>query len=334
MPPKRRRAPSLGGRSLYKRRRILPRSSGLWMRGLRTARKGSGRRRPRVSKIRRIVRGYKSSRRRKRFVQRIKKALQPNIRLRKFHHFDVTVGVAATNGTQNWIVSTGGYALDLQAMDTTLNTAGITSVNQEVWDFKGYKSTTWLSNRSNIPIWTVSYLCVPRNDMDSTASGTSASFYEPGIAFSAGITNITGSALAGTVGITPFESDYFKKNFKVLRVTRAIIKPGRVLTKTLKHGPAQVSRTKWAATGSASIKGFTRFWLTIFHGQFLGINTLTTGTTSICQIQYGAHKIYKLRNTSDKWPDLDFTYITGTALPTVGDPEIWEDYTEQKAQFS
>lgn len=305
------------------------------MRGLRTTRKGSGRRRPRVSKIRRIIRGYKSSRRRKRFVTRIKKALQPLVRVRKFHQFDTTVAVAATNGTQNFVLATGGTANDLRASDTLLVAAGITTLNQESWDFKGWRSTTWVSNRSNIPVWTTSYLCVPRTDTDTTVGSPSAAWYEPGIAFTAGMINITGSAVAaGQVGVTPFESDYFKKNFRVLKVTRKIIKPGMVLTKTLKHGPAMISKQRFINAGSFAIKNFSRFWLILFHGQFLGLNTLTTGTTSICQIQYGSHKTYKLRNSSDKWPDIDYTYIQGTALPTVGTPEIWEDMTEQAAQFS
>lgn len=256
--------------------------------------------------------------------------MQPMINLRYVHYYTQTTSIFATTGTQNWVTVAAGNVAQFRQLDTSLAASFATGAirNDEKLDIKSYSSRAELLNRTNIPMWCTAYKIFPRANTDSSVAAATSEVYAPDLAVVNGLTAAGGGAAFTNIGVTPFESKFFTQWWKVARVTRFVIEPGKVKVLKLKKQNFEVQKTLWYDIGAEAIKGVSQYWLVVFRGHMCGTQTSTDVTPGQCYMGFTNIVKYKVRNTQDRLPDLTASYLGGIAFRTTGVQQINQQDTE------
>lgn len=140
-------------------------------------------------------------------------------------------------------------------------TAGGSDKNVK-WFMKTGRLKLTLRNQSNSNCRLTLYDVLPKRLTCST------SIDSPEEAFSKGLSDLSGATISSTsLGVTPFKSPEFRRNFYVHRVTYVNLEPGETHEHVVHFiWDRFIDTVAFENVNSQGIPGFTRFVMAVFHG--------------------------------------------------------------------
>lgn len=137
-----------------------------------------------------------------------------------------------------------------------------------------------ITNLCTAVVHCVSYLCIARRDVPTSAS-------DPASILGAGFTANGYTGGTTDTDSTPFMSANFVDYFRIVQTKRSQLDPGQVKTiRSVFRGPRRINTQVIQAANISMVAGISRFWLHHVHGS-AAVDTIAASTIGISPAKVG-----------------------------------------------